>query len=113
MKWQSKRDVLTTIVNCIRFLINFLMSYYKRINFFMLPSILFVFLSVWRIKKKKKNIIKEVTRLIEVVAVCRLSIHPGIVRGTLGYIRNRKTEEKNHPKPQNRKKNTGKTENRK
>ena len=25
-------------------------------------------------------------------------------RGALGYIRNRKTEEKNHPKPQNRKK---------
>ena len=24
-------------------------------------------------------------------------------RGALGYIRNRKTEEKNHPKPQNRK----------
>ena len=25
------------------------------------------------------------------------------MRGALGYIRNRKTEEKNHPKPQNRK----------
>ena len=27
-----------------------------------------------------------------------------LLRGALGYIRNRKTEGKNHPKPQNRKK---------
>ena len=33
-------------------------------------------------------------------------------RGALGYIRNRKTEGKNHPKPQNQKKNWAKTENR-
>ena len=35
-----------------------------------------------------------------------------IKRGALGYIRNRKPKEKNHPKPQNRKKNSAKTDNR-
>ena len=40
----------------------------------------------------------------EVFGFCREVFGFAVRRGALGYTRNRKTEEKNHPKPQNRKK---------
>ena len=56
---------------------------------------------------KRKKVIRTITK--QPIEVKPTAVHNALVRGALGYIRNRKTEEKNHPKPQ---KNSAKTENR-
>lgn len=67
-----KRDVFTTDANCIRSRINSLMTTNESI-FYASKHFICNF-SVWR-WEKKKNIIKEVTRLIEVVAVSSCYLH--------------------------------------